>query len=65
MSTGSPAQNVSLGETTSQSQVFGGNVLKPIIKGNMEMSYSLFISSLPIRDAEEDKLWQLFTLSQQ
>lgn len=45
--------------------MFGGNVLKPIIKGNMEMSYSLFISSLPIRDAEEDKLWQLFTLSQQ
>lgn len=45
--------------------MFGGNVLKLIIKGNMPMPYSLFISSLPVRDAKEDKIWQLFILSRQ
>lgn len=52
-------------QTASQSQVFGGNVLKQIIKCNMQMLYSLLISSLPVWDAEEDKIRQLFILSRQ
>lgn len=45
--------------------MFGGNVLKQIITCNMQVPYSLFILSLPVWDAEEDKIRQPFILSRQ